>query len=294
MKESYLNSKWSGLVKALEEASSKEGGDEDVPYLPLVECVLEPYEKGLLVKVFYDSAPLQLEHYNRVSKVSSRRLDNILIDVLVNKGEWKDEVEAWFLKSDNTIEEFLSIAAEYELFWDFSVKKAIKYSYLMAFPLIKVRWEEKKAVLSLNWRVAKERFSGIFPIFGFIKKWILIKNTIYCVKDEYVGVLESFGNKLESADISLNKLNPIFSLIPLNGVQLKDKEAVFQEENPDKRPKVKRLSPFPFLYLTEKEGSGVPTPILEGEVIFKYESPKEKERVVYLPDIEKEKELILS
>ena len=97
-----------------EQGSWDSSGATTSSYAPSVSILLDLSSDRLGIKIFFDEIEQEPTIFDGFRTVSSRALDNILLQVLEDEGSWDDASHIWYINSSKGIELVLGLIEEYE------------------------------------------------------------------------------------------------------------------------------------------------------------------------------------
>lgn len=221
---------------------------------------------------------------------SERPLDNILYQVLDDKGQWDQENEAWYLSASEDIEVVLGLVREYGAIYSAENGDPLECAIEELDAMLVLEWRERGLDLSMVWiwrdgRKAKRESE----ILGTNPYWTVVDNVLYRIS-EVGGKIASLFPYTMSLSLTRSQVGPILEA----GLE----EGDFVEiRRPELQPTTEVRTPTPSLTLTLRQNqfehfaAGNQFEV-HGTLEFDYPTPAPEENVVYLPDREKEQECI--
>jgi len=258
-----------------------------VGYTPRVSIVLDLHADRLGVKVLFDDIDQEPTVFEGFRRVSSRALDNILLQVLEDEGSWDEQSRAWFINSSRGIEIILGLIDEYETVVSLSDLKPVHVSPDTINARLVLTWRQTSLDLSMVWLLPGEQESlprqRSQQLCGTGPYWTMIEGSIYRLSARAARIASIFGRG-SSTSVTRGQAGPILEV--LSEVTNWQNEALVIE-NQELQPSIEIKSPTPILHLEKKEIASdhfTSSRHLELSAVldFEYPSPTAASNVVFL------------
>lgn len=280
------------IADALQTAAKIDAWHSEYQYIPDVSILLQVNRDRLGMKVLFDQTPQAPTIFNGFTPPSSRALDNLLLELLDDKGSWDDDNQIWWISSATSVETALGLLQEYDKIFIGDLNTPVKiYNDLIA-AKIYARWTDAGLELQLGWVLPDNRI--IFDngqLIGTGPYWKLLDAAIYRVQPG-ITHLASFFSSDSTLSLSRAQAGPFLELIQ----QDIDLNRLLTVENQHLQPISEVKSPTPILefdfYQEGTDHYSVGSSfVIEGLLDFEYPKPPIADNVVYLPDRDLERRL---
>jgi superfamily II DNA or RNA helicase len=257
---------------------------------PHVSILLDLSSDRLGIRVAFDDQEQEPAIFEGFRAVSSRALDNILLQILDDEGSWDDRTRYWYINSSRGIELVLGLIEEYEHVLSVADLQPVKVSHDSVNAKLVLNWSSESLELSMRWLVPgpsenRQEVDRDQEVFGTGPYWTMIRNTIYRLAPQAARVASIFGTS-HSISIPRGQAGPILeSLHELQGGEAPWIKVLNIEE----QPSVEVKTPTPVLHLERRD-----TPSdhfastrqfeLLATVDFEYPRPPAGSNVIYLRD----------
>lgn len=286
------------LAIKIKEAAKLEYHAKKNDYYPKVGIELKFDDYSLGVKVFHNGKVVTPEVFDNGQEKSARELDNILIQVLEEEGEWEETEKRWFINTSHSIGIVLGMSAEYNkavrlLDNESSQNKTVEFSNSYLDPNISIEWQDTSVELVLYWLLNDQKILKTSGTIGDLSSWTVIDNIIYKLSDSAHTISKIFPF---SSSISLSKqqAGPLLEIIEKNIVppeMITVLNPKAQPETETKQPKVS-LSIEPANDSLLDRNANFDFLKLRARLNFTYPVPDEHSNLVFLPDREFEQDCI--
>lgn len=261
------------------------------PYHPEVAILLNLASDRLGVKVLFDGDEQGPKLFEGFERRSARELDNLLLRILDEEGNWDDSNRQWFINSSTSIEKVLGLLREFGKVVSVSDKKPVKYALEALEAQLQVVWQEGGAELTIQWLLADKTLRNKeSELFGTGPYWVAIENTVYRLSATATRIASIFpyGPVLR---VGRSQIAPLLEVL----CDLRDGQSFITMRNPELMPETKVKLPAPFLSIEQVSTVGehfVASDQLDlvADLQFRYPPAPENKNVVYLPNRAKEKE----
>jgi len=284
-------------------ASTKPAADIAVGFsnsvcTPVVSILIDLSSDRLGIRVAFDEQEQEPTIFEGFRSVSTRALDNILLQMLEDEGSWDEASRYWYINSSRGIELILGLIEEYDTVLSVANLEPIRVSQESISAKLVLSWKQESLDLSMRWvlqsgehRTEIERNQEVFGTGPF---WTMIKNTIYRLSPQAARVASIVGTS-QTLSISRSQVGPV--LEALHELHGKEQEWV-KVLNPQEQPSVEIKTPTPVLHLERRDvASDHFTSTRQVELLatldFEYPRPPSNSNVVYLRNHEYENECAL-
>jgi hypothetical protein len=192
---------------------------------PTVSILLDLSSDRLGVRVAFDEHEQEPTIFEGFRTVSSRALDNILLQVLEDEGSWDESTRYWYINSSRGIELVLGLIEEYDTVLSVANVQPIRVSHESIHAKLILLWRAESLELSMRWvvpgtdqRIEVDRNQEVFGTGPF---WTMVKNTIYRLSPQAARVASIFGTT-HAVSIPRSQVGPI--LEALHELQTTDQE----------------------------------------------------------------------
>jgi superfamily II DNA or RNA helicase len=284
-------------------ASSKTAVDLTVGFsnsvcTPVVSILIDLSSDRLGIRVAFDDQEQEPTIFEGFRAVSTRALDNILLQMLEDEGSWDETTRYWYINSSRGIELILGLIEEYDTVLSVANLEPIRVSQESISAKLVLSWKQESLDLSMRWvlqsgeqRTEVERNQEVFGTGPF---WTMIKNTIYRLSPQAARVASIVGTS-QALSIPRSQVGPV--LEALHELQGREQEWV-KVLNPEQQPSVEIKTPTPVLHLERRDVAADHfTSTRQVELLatldFEYPRPPSNSNVVYLRNHEHENECAL-
>lgn len=276
--------------------ASSEAKSTTTPSLvtPTVSILLDLSSDRLGVRVAFDEQEQEPTIFEGFRNISSRALDNILLQMLEDEGSWDENTRYWYINSSRGIELILGVIEEYDSVLSVADLQPIKVSHSIIHATLVLSWNPTSLDLSMRWIIneggQRLEIDRTEEIFGTGPFWTMVRNTIYRLSPQAARVASIFGAS-HNLSIPRNQVGPVLEA-------LYDIEELPQELikvlNPQDQPSVEIKIPTPVLHLERKDAASDHfTSTRQVDVLatldFEYPRPPSNSNVVYLRNQEYER-----
>jgi superfamily II DNA or RNA helicase len=257
---------------------------------PNVLILVDLSSDRLGIRVAFDDQEQEPAIFEGFRSVSSRALDNILLQVLDDEGSWDDRSRYWYINSSRGIELVLGLIEEYKNVVSVADLHPVKVSHEVVNARLILNWSAEALELSMRWLLANQQeVERNQEIFGTGPYWTMIRNTIHRLTPQAARVASIFGTS-HSITIPRGQVGPILEVIH----ELQGTEADWVKIlNANEQPGIEVKTPTPLLHIERRD-----TPSdhfastrqfeLIATVDFEYPRPPAGSNVIYLRDREYE------
>jgi non-specific serine/threonine protein kinase len=268
-------------------------------YTPKVSILIDLSSDRLGVRVAFDEHDQEPTIFEGFRTVSSRALDNILLQMLEDEGSWDEASRYWYINSSRGIELVLGLIEEYDTVLSVADLQPIRVSNHSIQAKLVLEWKPESLDLSMRWVVATaernaekaneqgEEFSRDQEVFGTGPFWTMVNNTIYRLSPQAARIASIFGTT-HAVTIPRGQVGPI--LEALKELPNSDLEWITVINAKD-QPSVEIKTPTPILHLERRDVAADHfTSTRQVELLatldFEYPRPPSNTNVVYLRDQE--------
>ncbi len=257
---------------------------------PNVSILVDLSSDRLGIRVAFDDQEQEPAIFEGFRSVSSRALDNILLQVLDDEGSWDDRSRYWYINSSRGIELVLGLIEEYENVLSVADLQPVKVSHTVVNAKLILNWSDEALELSMRWLPTdplgnQHECDRSQEIFGTGPFWTMIKNTIHRLTPQAARVASIFGTS-HSITIPRGQTGPILEILH----ELEGEEGDWIKIlNAAEQPRVEVKTPTPVLLLERRD-----TPSdhfastrqfeLVATIDFEYPRPPAGSNVIYLRD----------
>ena len=266
-----------------------------VGYTPHVSIVLDFGSDRLGVKVLFDGVEQEPIIFEGFRRVSSRALDNILLQILEDEGSWDEHNRAWFINSSKGIEIVLGLIEEYQTVLSVSDLKPIKVCHDPIGARLVLVWQAACLDMSMLWlrsiNDGVETLERSHDVFGTGPFWTCIQGTVYRLSPQAARIASIFGRS-SSLTIPRSQVAPVLEA-------LSDAEGLgspaLDIHHPELQPSIEIKDPSPVLHLERRDNSAdhftsSRSMELTATVDFDYPVPAPASNVVFLRNRQMEDE----
>jgi superfamily II DNA or RNA helicase len=260
-----------------------------VQFKPKVSILLDLSSDRLGVKVLFDDQEQEPTIFEGFRRVSSRALDNILLQLLEDEGSWDESGRLWFINSSRGIEMVLGLIEEYGNVLSISDLRPIALKHEAVGAKLQLTWHASSLDLAMHWLVptaagvvSKERTQDVFGTGPF---WTMINGAIYKLAPRAARIASIFGHN-HSINLPRSQVAPILEV--LEDESLRDGIGI-EVMNPDRQPAVEVRRALPILNLERRDTSSDHftsnrSVELNALLDFEYPAPGQTSNIVFLPD----------
>jgi SNF2 family DNA or RNA helicase len=261
-------------------------------FLPQVSIALNLSGDRLGVQVYFDDKIQSPTLFDGIEQLSSRALDNVLVQILEDEGSWDQDRHLWYINSSKSIEAVIGLIKEYKDVYDQVSGKKIKFENSELDAQLKVSWLENAVQCSMSWFLPdgatqlKER-----DLIGTGPYWVAINNSLCPVAKTAAKIAGIFPHT-STLTIPRTQTGPLLEVLMNFEKELGSSELI-KIENQNLQPKsvIKNPKPELDIELREKDSEHFSSnDAIEfwAQLDFEYPSPKDSDNVVYLPNRKKE------
>lgn len=262
---------------------------------PNVSILLDLSSDRLGVKVLFDDVEQEPAIFDSFRQLSSRALDNILLQALEDEGSWDDASHTWYINSSKGIELVLGLVEEYDSVLDVSNLQPISLSRAQLEAKLIITWQHNAVDLRMVWVLdGRKELERSQEVFGTGPFWTLLGSRIWRLSPRAARIASIFG---ASRQLSVPRSQVAAILEALSGLDTID-HSVLEIVNPELQPAAEVKTPTPVLSLERRDiAADHFTSSRQVELIasleFEYPAPPSGSNVVFLRDREAEKESLL-
>lgn len=269
------------------------GAISSVSYTPQVTLILDLQSDRLGVRVLFDDIEQEPTIFEGFRRVSSRALDNILLQTLEDEGSWDEGSRLWFINSSRGIEITLGLINEYSNVLSITNLRPITVGAEPIEAKLILTWQNTFLELAMHWLVPTSGEIADIPrtqeVLGNGPFWTLINGTIYRLTPHAARVASIFGHS-STLSIPRAQVGPILETLHEFAGSSRNSVVV---TNPAKQPSVEVRTPVPILLLERKDVasdhfSSFKSVELAASLDFDYPSPPSNSNVVFLSNREAE------
>jgi superfamily II DNA or RNA helicase len=285
-------------VHSLEQSLSvPDGSGAPQPKLctPEVSIILDLSSDRLGIRVAFDDQEQEPTIFEGFKFVSTRALDNLLLQILEDEGSWDETSRLWFINSSKGIELILGLLEEYKDVLSIRNLQPIKVSHIPLNAKLSMSWHQTSLELAMSWLVysgeKRVELSRNQDIFGTGPFWTLVDNTIYRLSPQAARIASIFGSS-HSLTLTRAQVGPILEVMNELG---SDTFGALHVSNPELQPSVEIKDPTPILYLERRDVASDHFTShrsieLSAVIDFEYPSPSSSSNTVYLRNRKQEAE----
>lgn len=275
------------LCKLEGERPAAEVNQTSGSFTPAVSILLDLSSDRLGIKVAFDDQEQEPTIFEGFKLVSSRALDNILLQVLEDEGSWDETGRLWYINSSRGIELVLGLIEEYDTVLCVSNLQPISVSHEAVSAKLVLTWQSSALDLRMRWIVPNgdSRFEvdRSQEVFGTGPFWTMVKNRIYRLSPQAARIASMFGSS-NSLSIPRSQVGPVLEALH----ELHDGAVeALKITNPELQPAVEVKVPTPVLNLerrdvTSEHFTSQRQVELFGVLEFEYPQAPPSSNVVYL------------
>jgi superfamily II DNA or RNA helicase len=265
------------------------GPPSAVHYAPKVSILLDLSSDRLGVKVMFDDQEQEPTIFEGFRRVSSRALDNILLQLLEDEGSWDEDGRIWFINSSRGIEMVLGLIEEYEHVFSLGDLRPILVKHDTIGAKLQMTWQGSSLDLAMHWLVpteveivSRERAQDVFGTGPF---WTMIEGEIYRLSPRAARIASIFGRN-HSINVPRTQVGPILEV--LDDAQLRIGAGI-EVVNPELQPAAEVRRATPILHLDRRDIASdhfTSNRLVElnAMIDFEYPAPHQNSNVIFLPD----------
>lgn len=264
---------------------------------PAVSILLDLSSDRLGLRVAFDDHEQEPTIFDGFRTVSSRALDNILLQVLEDEGSWDDTNRIWYINSSRGIELVLGLINEYETVLSVQNLQPIRVTNEAINARLILAWNDESLDLSMRWIVpvgdSRTEVEKTQEVFGTGPFWSMVKNTIYRLSPQAARVASIFGSS-HTLSVPRSQVGPVLEALHECAEMTRDSVTVL---NPQEQPSVEIKTPTPVLHLERRDVASDHfashrSVEITGTLDFEYPRPPASSNVVYLRNREYENETV--
>jgi len=256
-------------------------------FTPAVSVLLDLSSDRLGIKVAFDDQEQEPTIFEGFKLISSRALDNILLQVLEDEGSWDETGRLWYINSSRGIELVLGLIEEYDTVLSVSNLQPVSVAHEPVGGKLVLTWQPSALDLRMRWCVPNGdslvEVDRSQEVFGTGPFWTMVKNRIYRLSPQAARISSMFGSS-NSLSIPRSQAGPVLEALH----ELGDGaiEAI-KVTNPELQPAVEITIPIPVLNLERRDVTSEHfTSHKQVELFaildFEYPQPPAASNVVYL------------
>jgi superfamily II DNA or RNA helicase len=275
------------LFKLESERPIAEAAQVSGAFTPAVNILLDLSSDRLGIKVAFDDQEQEPTIFEGFKHVSSRALDNILLQVLEDEGSWDETGRLWYINSSRGIELVLGLIEEYDTVLSLSNLQPVSVAHEPVGAKLVLTWQSSALDLRMRWCLPHTDSRGDVDrsqeVFGTGPFWTMVKNKIYRLSPQAARIASMFGSS-NSLSIPRSQVGPVLeALHDLNDSAV---DAI-KITNPELQPAVEITTPTPVLHLERRDVTSEHfTSHKQVELFaildFEYPQPPATSNVVYL------------
>lgn len=275
------------LCKLESEKPTNEVGQVSGAFTPAVNILLDLSSDRLGIKVAFDDQEQEPTIFEGFKHVSSRALDNILLQVLEDEGSWDETGRLWYINSSRGIELVLGLIEEYDTVLSVSNLQPVSVAHEPVGAKLVLTWQSSALDLRMRWCVphgdSRLEVDRSQEVFGTGPFWTMVKNKIYRLAPQAARIASMFGSS-NSLAIPRSQVGPV--LEALHDLSDSAVDAI-KITNPELQPAVEITTPTPVLHLERRDVTSEHfTSHKQVELFaildFEYPQPPTTSNVVYL------------
>lgn len=278
------------VIRELRQTQSPSLGETQPGAVETV-VLLDFRDDRLGVQVMFDGTPQAPALFGDSGKHSSRTLDNLLLDLLDQEGAWDEESQRWYVNSSKGVSLVLGLMAEFPQVVSAEDLRPVHIGAEVLDAVLTIEWLQSGAELNMYWlmpdgvRRPKER-----ELLGNGPFWAPVDSSIYRVSTNAarIGAIFPSGSNMT---VLGSQVGPLLEALQAEGVDSRFLEV----QHPELQPLGVVKAPLPVLELQRRDTSyehftSGRRVDLEATLEFEYPAPPARQRVVHLPDRQKERE----
>jgi superfamily II DNA or RNA helicase len=275
------------LCKLEAERPAAEVAQASGAFTPAVSVLLDLSSDRLGIKVAFDDQEQEPTIFEGFKLISSRALDNILLQVLEDEGSWDETGRLWYINSSRGIELVLGLIEEYDTVLSVSNLQPVSVAHEPVGAKLVLTWQSSALDLRMRWCVpngdSHVEVDRSQEVFGTGPFWTMVKNRIYRLSPQAARISSMFGSS-NALSIPRSQAGPVLEALH----ELGDGaiEAI-KVTNPELQPAVEITIPIPVLNLERRDVTSEHfTSHKQVELFaildFEYPQPPAASNVVYL------------
>jgi superfamily II DNA or RNA helicase len=275
------------LCKLEAERPAAEVAQAGGSFTPAVSVLLDLSSDRLGIKVAFDDQEQEPTIFEGFKLVSSRALDNILLQVLEDEGSWDETGRLWYINSSRGIELVLGLIEEYDTVLSVSNLLPVSVAHEPVGAKLVLTWQSSALDLRMRWCVpngdSHVEVDRSQEVFGTGPFWTMVKNRIYRLSPQAARISSMFGSS-NSLSIPRSQAGPVLEALHELGDGAIE---ALKVTNPELQPAVEITIPTPVLNLerrdvTSEHFTSHKQVELFGILDFEYPQPPATSNVVYL------------
>lgn len=260
-------------------------------YTPTVAIAVHLDSDRLGVQVFFDGEQRVPGLFASFGSLSSRALDNLLLQALEEHGSWDEDHRLWYVNSSAGIETVFGLIQEYDDVVVADTKNALRFERNLLAARLIVNWLPTGAELGMDWVLpGGEIHEKKRELLGTGPYWTFIDGTIYRLSPAAARIAAIFPHS-PSITLTRSQLAPILEALG---------DGVFDTAHivivhPELQPKAQIKTPVPVLSFEARDihaehFDSNQNYELYAALQFEYPVAPESKNIVFLPDRAKERE----
>lgn len=265
----------------------------ETSFRPEVTILLDLSSDRLGLRVLFDGDPQGPTLFDGFKRLSSRAIDNILVRILDENGNWDERGGIWYINSSEHIETVVGLIQEYPRIMLLDSLKSISFGHELLEAHLQVHWQKTGADLLMSWilpdgrRIARDR-----ELIGTGPYWTLAENTLYRLSP-LAARLAALLPYSASLSISRSNVGPVLEALE----ELDGSTDFVTVDNPELQPESRIRPPQVQVEVMRRDShlehfASQEQFEIEAHLDFSYPVPPAGENSVYLPDRQKEKECL--
>ncbi len=281
-----INASPEEIVKSLETARHLGYHCISKEIYPEVKVTLSTSNQSLGIKLYFDQLLITPSELNSDENLSSRQLDQVLLQLIEDHCEWDDLDGIWYLNASHQIKIILGLLEEYPQITLTETDQKVTFNHDLLDLLVQITWQESTVELQALWvmpdgtHLLKET-----EIVGTEDFWTLVNDQVFKLSPSANELIKlyPFSNKIsfsyQQAGAILELLEK--DLIPKN---------LLKVVNPAKQPKAEIKRPTIRLQVEAANseifdrGVNLDQINLRAYLNFEYPPSPQNKKVVYIPD----------
>ena len=223
--------------------------------------------------------------------LSSRTLDNLLLELLDEYGSWDEFHKRWYINSSDNIETILGLLSEFSDVRSSTTGKKLVFSKKALDAVLRISWSESAAELEISWKLPDgSRVPKFGELIGTGPYWTVIDDTVYRVSlvASRIASIFPYGSRIT---LPRSQVGPILEVLQ---DELYDRNLI-EIVNAELQPDTAVKTPKPILDLKRRDAdsehfTSQTTFKLKATLEFEYPEPPKNKNLVYLPNREKEQD----
>lgn len=273
-------------------------------YTPEVVILVDASTDRLGIKLLFDNVEQEPSVFEGFKKVSSRALDNILVQVLEDEGSWDEQSRLWYINSSRSIELVLGLMQEYEQVRTLSDFKPVAFPRYLIDARLLIKWCDAHVEMTMEWRVPSLESSSYDEegpkfllrnqeVIGTGPFWTIVDRSLYRLSPQAARIASIFGHS-HSVTVQRSQVGPIIeALQDLDGGATN----AIVVANPSEQPKTEVKTPVPAVVLERRDVTvdhftSSRQVELAAVLDFEYPLPDPEKNLIFLRNRVKEDEYI--